>query len=131
MSTNQTCVAWIIAAGAILAAGNGCQRAGEALIAPAAESARQSTVAEDLRVLGMAYSYHIDVHGQGPANWEECLAMAGGSDLDPAAIERVRDLGYQVQWGVKYQDATNGTSNYALASAPGNPTLMLDGSVVQ
>jgi len=121
---------WVITAGAVLSL-VGCQRAGEALIAPAAESARQSTVAEDLRVLAAAYSYHIDVHGQGPAGWDECLAMASGSNLDTAAIERVRDLGYQVQWGVKFQDATNGSSNFTLASAPGNPTLMLDGSVTQ
>ena len=131
MPTNLEFGMRIITAAAVLSVGYGCQRAGEAIIAPAAEAARQSTVAEDLRVLGMAYSYHIDVHGQGPAGWDECLTMASESKLDTAAIERVRDLGYQVQWGVKYQDATNGSSNFALASSPGNPTLMLDGSVMQ
>jgi hypothetical protein len=57
--------------------------------------------------------------------------MASGSQLDTAAIERVRDLGYQVKWGVKYQDATEGISNFTLATSPGNPTLMLGGSIAQ
>jgi hypothetical protein len=131
MRLNLECGKWVMATVVVLSLGCGCQRAGEALIAPAAESARQSTVANDLAVLGMAYSNHIDVHGQGPSGWEECLATAASSQLDTAAIERVRDLGYQVQWGVRFQDATNGVTNFSLATLPGNPTLMLDGSIAQ
>ena len=109
----------------------GCQKVGDAVVAPAVDQAQDAGVAQDLSALFMAYSSHLDYHGQGPAGWDELRAFATEQNLDRRAIERLRAQNYQVTWSMRLQDATDGTMNTVLASAPGKPTLMLDGSVVQ
>jgi hypothetical protein len=118
------------ALGAIMClAGVGCDRA-QQLIAPAVEQARQQTIADDLKAVGLAYHHYIDYNRQGPPGWDEFLAFADEENLNVGAIQRVRDAGYQLKWNVSFVDAAEGTMNFVLADSPaGGPTLMLDGSV--
>ena len=86
---------------------------------------------EDLRHLRTAYSNYHDAHGQGPADWNSLIEAAGQDSEAVAAIQRLKDQGYQVKWGVRTSDATNGIGNFVLAESPqGEPKLMLDGSIV-
>lgn len=109
----------------------GCQPVGDAIIAPAVEEAGQGSVAKDLGLFYTVYMEHHDVHAKGPAGWDEMLTWTGDREAEAAAIGRLRDLGYQVTWGASLRDATQGSMNTVLAQSPGNPTLMLDGTVSQ
>jgi hypothetical protein len=133
LSTLRNALPVLVTVAVLMAAG--CQRVGDAVIAPAveeaADAAGQASVADDLRQLYSIYIEHHDVHGQGPAGWDELLAYTGDRAEEKAAITRLRDLGYQVSWGLRLQDATQGTMNTVLAQSPGNSTLMLDGSIAQ
>jgi hypothetical protein len=83
----------------------------------------------DLKGVGVAYHNYHDTFSKGPANWEELAKTS----IDAQQIQRVRDAGYQVKWGVKFSEVTEGTSNTVLAEKPGGggPKLMMDGSVQQ
>jgi hypothetical protein len=85
---------------------------------------------EDLRQLRKAYSDYHDVHAQGPDSWETLFDFARQKELKTDGLERLRDAGYQVKWGVKTSDVTDGIGNFVLAEpADGGPKLMLDGTI--
>lgn len=90
----------------------------------------EAILVNDLKQLGLAYHNYHDQHRQGPASWDELIAWAKQASEPVEAFERVRQAGYEVQWGVKFSDLTDGLSNTVMAKPPGaGPTLMMDGSV--
>ena len=95
-------------------------------------AAGQAKHLNDLRQTGLAYHNHHDLHQKGPANWDELIATDKGTGGDGAAIARVRDAGYQMQWDAKFSELTAGMSETVMASHPnGGAQLMMDGSVRQ
>jgi len=111
--------------GAVIAVGCG-------LSGQVREAAQQQQIQNDLKVLYFAYVNHIDSHGKGPASWDELLQFSSKSGEDTQSLVRVRDAGYQVKWGVKMSDATEGTAEFVLAQPSGSgPKLMLDGAIRQ
>ena len=114
----------------------GCESGGSnsgAAPAGGSASSASSDLRSDVGELGAAYLDYHDVNAAGPPDWETLLAFAGERSRKTDAIQRVRDAGYQVQWGVKISDvgATGGSVfTFVLAESPqGGPKLMLDGSV--
>ena len=92
--------------------------------------APDATLSNDLKATGMAYHNFHDLNTQGPAGWDEFLQHAQQMGDSPDALQRVRDAGYELQWGVKFSRVSEGLSNTVLAKrAAGGPTLMMDGSV--
>ncbi|WP_254509618.1 hypothetical protein [Anatilimnocola floriformis] len=85
----------------------------------------------DLKQTGLAWHIYHEQHNIGPNNWTELIASAKDHNMDPVHIERVRDAGYELTWGLKFSEAKAGASNTVLGKPPGNsgPKLMLDGSV--
>lgn len=91
--------------------------------------AKESMTANDLKVLSMLYLDYHDAKRQGPAGWNEVLDYCQQTNMPTAPIERLRDAGYEVQWGVRFADLKDGMSNTVLAEKSGGPTLMFDGVV--
>jgi hypothetical protein len=87
-----------------------------------------SDIKKDLSTLGRAYSDYIDAHRKGPADWQ---TLIDASPKHADALQRLRDGGVTVKWGVRFRDATQGSMNFVLAEKPGGPKLMLDGSVAE
>lgn len=113
MNTARRCFLLIVAAG--LASLPGCDNS-------------QARLRNDLKVVGLDYHNFHDANRKGPASWEE---LQKGS-MDPQAVQRVRDEGYQVQWGVEFNKVSEGLSNTVLAEKPGGRfKLMMDGAVTQ
>jgi hypothetical protein len=82
----------------------------------------------DLKVVGLDYHNFHDANRKGPANWEELQKAS----MDPQAVQRVKDAGYQVKWGVEFGKVSEGLSNTVLAEKPGGKyKLMMDGAVTQ
>jgi hypothetical protein len=95
------------------------------------QQAQTAVIFEDLKVLGRLYHDYHDAHNGGPPNWDAALEFARQQGGNVAAIERVRDAGYQVQWGMKFSQVTTGLANTVLAESGSGPKLMFDGSVQQ
>lgn len=94
------------------------------------EKAKKDPLVQALSKVGMMYHSHHDVHAVGPANWEELATMAGEDQAQLDAIQTVKDKGYNLKWGVKFRDLTEGLSNTVMAESPqGGPKLMFDGTV--
>jgi hypothetical protein len=58
--------------------------------------------------------------------------LAGGDQAKLDAIQTVKDedKGYDLKWGVKLSDVTEGTSIAVMGESPqGGPKLMFEGSV--
>lgn len=70
-----------------------------------------------------------DVHGVGPASWEELATMAGDDQAKLAAMETVKDKGHNLKWGVKLSSLTEGMANTVMGESPqGGPKLMFGAS---
>ncbi len=83
-----------------------------------------------LSKVGHMHNDYHDVHNKGPANWEELKTMAGGDQSKLDAIAYVQSKGYDLQWGVRLQDLTEGASRTVLARSPQESSLLyFDGSV--
>jgi len=88
-----------------------------------------SSMRNDLKILALAYHNHHDANGTGPADLEACLAFVSSAE-EKAAIQRVVDAGYNITWGKRFRDLSDGMSNTVLAQSPsGGPVVMFDGSV--
>jgi hypothetical protein len=88
----------------------------------------QARLMNDLKVVGLDYINFHDANRKGPASWEELQK----NSMDAQAVQRVKDAGYQVKWGVELNKIEGGTSNTVLAEKPGGRfKLMMDGSVTQ
>lgn len=112
------------------AALSGCDKINQGVVQPAVEEATAGVTRNDLAATGLAYHSYHDAYSQGPPGWDEFISFAEQSSLDPAAIRKVRDAGYQIQWNTRFSDVTGGLSNTVLAEKPGGgPKLMFDGSV--
>jgi len=86
----------------------------------------EARLLNDLKVVGLDYHNYHDANRVGPANWDELMK----NSRDREAVQRVRDAGYQVKWGVKFTEVTEGLANTVLAEKPGGgPKVMMDGSV--
>jgi hypothetical protein len=84
----------------------------------------------DLKQVGLEYHNYHDTHQQGPPNWEEFIAFAKTTGAPLDAFQRVRDAGYEMVWGAKFNEMSGGLSNSVMAKPPGpGPKLMFDGSV--
>jgi hypothetical protein len=93
-------------------------------------ASNQAKFMNDLKQTGLAYQNHHDAHQQGPASWDELIATDKSTGGDGQAIARVRDAGYQMKWGVKFSEVSEGLSNAVMAEKPGGgPRIMMDGSV--
>ncbi len=93
---------------------------------------QEAVLVNDLKQVGVGYHNFHDANRQGPAGWDEFMEFARGTNEPVEAYERVRAAGYELKWGVKFQDVTEGLGNSVLAQRPGGgPTLMMDGSVRQ
>ena len=115
--------------GALL--GCGAKDVVEQAVNQAQDAAATDQTRDQLKVLGIAYHNHHDAQNRGPADWDEAIASAS----DPAAVQALRDKGYQVAWGLRLRDVTVGTSNFVLAYKPedlnaGGYVLMMDGAVM-
>ena len=90
----------------------------------------------DLKTVGLAYHVYYDTYEKGPGDWDEFISFTrknGDAGTPPQAIERVRDAGYTVKWGVKFKEirrTSDGMEKTVLAEhKDGGPKLMMDGSV--
>lgn len=94
------------------------------------EQARKDPLVQALGEVGRMYHNYQDVHTDGPANWEELATMAGDDQAKLDAIQTVKDKGYDLKWGVKLRDLTDGATNTVMGQSPqGGPQLMFDGSI--
>ncbi len=103
--------------GVTLALGPGC-------------SSQNRVLENDLRQLGLNYYNFHDLNQRGPGSWEELIDFAKqmGEPIEP--YDRIRQAGYEVQWGVKFKELPSGLSDDVLAKRPsGGPTLMMDASI--
>lgn len=92
--------------------------------------AGKARLAHDLRTLGIVYHIYHDEHKQGPPGWDELIKLAEDTNNSPESIRRVKDAGYQITWGAKFDELKDGTARTVMAKPPGDgPTLMMDGSV--
>jgi hypothetical protein len=86
----------------------------------------------DLKQTGLAYHEYHDQHQVGPPGWDELIASAKDHGHSGESIQRVRDAGYEMTWGLKLPDAREGKAAIVLAKPPNSgPKLMSDGSVRQ
>ncbi len=111
-----------------------CMLVGCGEVEKAVEDARQASKdsqrADDLKALGLVWHNYHDAHAIGPAGWDECLKFAQENEHDAAALQRLRDAGFDVRWGVNFRDVREGLSNTVLAEAPDSDVhLFFDGSV--
>jgi hypothetical protein len=130
-----TCMPLAVAMMGIAGCEPGATQSGPAAAGGGSASSRAVDPKNDLWQFGVAYLDYHDVHGEGPPDWDTLLAFAAERNHKSDAIQRVRDAGYQVKWGVKIREvAATGTSilEYVIAESPqGGPKLMLDGSIGQ
>ncbi|HUG20232.1 MAG TPA: hypothetical protein VMM56_14700 [Planctomycetaceae bacterium] len=83
-----------------------------------------------LSKVGQLYHNYHDVHGQGPANWDELKTMAGDKQEMLDAIQYVRDKGYDLKWGVKFSSLTEGLSSTVMGqSSQESAKVFFDGAV--
>ncbi|MAG92234.1 MAG: hypothetical protein CMJ48_00570 [Planctomycetaceae bacterium] len=102
----------------------------EKAVENAQQASKDSQWVDDLKVLGLLWHNYHDAHAVGPAGWDECLRFAQENGQDAAAIQRLRDAGFDVRWGVNFRDVREGLANTVLAQAPDNDVhLFFDGSV--
>ena len=99
-------------------------------ITQARKAARDQTLKNNLKTLGLVYHLHHEDHKVGPSSWEEAMTFANEQGLDAAAIQAAKDAGYEVKGGMEFKDVTDGLSNTPLSTnASGGPVLLFDGSV--
>lgn len=95
-----------------------------------AEEDRESPLVKALAKVGFMYHDYHDVHAVGPANWEELATMAKDDPAKLDAIQTVKDQGYNLKWGVRFRDLTQGMTTTVMGESPqGGPKLMFDASV--
>lgn len=112
------CVVWV----------SGCGGAREEV----QQAAHQQQTYNDFKVLYFAYMNYVDSYAKAPAGWDELIEYASKTGGDADSLRRMRDAGYQVQWGVKIGDTKLGSAEIVLAQpSSGELKLMLDGSVRQ
>jgi len=88
----------------------------------------QARLMNDLKVVGLDYHNFHDANRKGPASWDELQK----NSMDPQAVQRVKEAGYQVKWDVEFGKVSEGLSNTVLAEKPGGRfKLMMDGAVTQ
>lgn len=96
----------------------------------ATEKAQKDPLVQALGSVGRMYHDYHDVHAVGPANWDELATMAAGDQAKLDAIQTVKDKGYNLKWGVKFSQLTEGASNTVMGESPqGGPKLMFDGTI--
>ncbi len=89
---------------------------------------------DDMKALGLVYHKYHDANGAFAKSWEEVKAFCQSSGDSPGAdvLDRLRQKGVVVHWGIRFNDARVGTSNYVFAYEPKTPreggvALHLDG----
>jgi hypothetical protein len=89
---------------------------------------------DDFKALALVYHHHHDAHRQGPPSWEEAIAFCrkSGDSRGIEVLERLRQKGVVVYWGIRLRDVKVGTSNYVVAYEKKTPmegglALHLDG----
>ena len=100
----------------------------------ATKSMKKAKATGYLRNLGLLYQSYHDMHRRGPASWEEAKAYSIQNYSTSQPLDKLREMGYTVNWGMRMQDVIVGTSNYVLAYPSDGPqnggsVLMMDGSV--
>ena len=88
-----------------------------------------STAIRNLGTFYSAYTEYRDVHGKGPASWDDLKSTSPpGSPNRLAAIEALRNAGCRVTWGLDKKINAEGQPDLVLAQR-GELTLYLDGSI--
>ncbi len=103
----------------------------EASLSPKSRQAR-----DDLKALGKIYHQCHDELRKGPDSWSvaENICRKSGGDDRLKTLQRLRDGGTVVHWGISLAQAVIGSSNYVLAYEKSTPKsggwiLHLDGAV--
>ena len=89
---------------------------------------------DDLKALAIVNHNYHDAHHQTAPSWEEAIAFCqqSGNSRGVEMLDRLRQKGVVVHWGIRFRDTTVGTSNYVFAYEKRTPmegglVLHLDG----
>lgn len=89
---------------------------------------------DDMKALGHVYHKYHDANGAFAKSWEEAKAFcqSSGDSHGADVLDRLRQKGVVVHWGIRFNDARVGSSNYVFAYEPKTPreggvALHLDG----
>ena len=84
----------------------------------------------DLNQFKNAYFAYEQQHKKGPANWEEITIFAKSIEIPTESIQKVKDAGYLVRWGVSIP--RNPAPDDVMAHRPsGGPKVMFNGRIVE
>ena len=92
-------------------------------------SNKEAKLRDDLKAFGLAYTTYDVENNKTSASWDELIAFAKTKpELSADSIQRVRDAGYEVMWGV--EEGPQGPAETVLAKPPGDgPQVMMNGRV--
>ncbi len=80
---------------------------------------------DDMRTLGRVYKSYSDANRRNsPADWDDAEAFCrqSGNQNGVEALERMRSQGVTVHWGMRYQNAYVGTTDYVFAYEEKTPS---------
>ena len=110
-----------------------CQRflllLGVALIVCTGCQSKTEKLRDDLKRFGLAYTDYEDTKKTPPKSWEELLEFAKATPEMAESVQRVRDAGYEVSWGLEVGSQGAGDTVLAKPASGDGPVVMLDGRV--